>query len=106
MERMPGIKWEKRVDYAAGMEHYFTSIKGVDKKGREFFYRGVIRKLPIWDELFGKMTYLYSAEYELWTDGNNFKLKGDKGKKDFDKANDAKKWVETAFRTKWAKDHV
>lgn len=106
MERMPGIKWEKQVGYAVGVENYFTSIKGVDKKGREFFYRGLIKTFPIWDELLGKMTYLYSAEYGLWTDGKNFKLKGDEGKKNFDKVSDAKKWVESAFRTKWAKDHA
>ncbi len=98
MEKMPTIHWEKEVDHWLGACSYIAILEGVDQDGRAFFYTSKISQNAKAD---------YSLEYQLFTDGNNFKLKPTRGKKSgATTLKAAKEIIAQMYAKQWAKDHV
>ena len=104
IEKMPSMRWRSENDYSTGLTDYTLIVKGLDRDRRNYFYTCKVSKITDCSKLPAKTTY--SAEYSLFTDGNNFKLKPVKDNKSgFRSLISAKRWVEDACRAQWAKDH-
>ena len=104
MEKMKALKWTKETEYCTETVKYHLYLKGIDKENRDYCYRGHISKQTSVNQK-GSTKNSYFAEYSLFEDGNNFKLRPEKGMNEFATLQEAKKWVETSFRDKWSRDH-
>ena len=103
MEKRPALKWDKEENHSTGDVTYTLKISGYDEDKRSYFYLGQIFKMVDYKD---KLIYTYNAEYKLFTDGNNFKLQPIKDKKDnISTLEEAKKWIEEAFKKQWELDH-